>query len=906
MQSEPARTIDLGRLAPTLAGTCDDYLKSYRAKLEASARAGKTGIALAHEHSRVLDGLLSALFCASDAASRVQGRRAKGRLALVAVGGWGRSRVGLRSDIDALFLCDDPSDPHVAALAEGVLYPLWDLGITVGHVVRGVSETLDLARSDVRTATTLVDVRRVAGDASIVDELVKGSRRSVFEPALDSFLDAMREDTITRHERFGGSLFLLEPDVKLGRGGLRDLDVGLWSARARWHSTKTSDLLEAGAMLSHEVAELEAAEEFLWSARNLLHLRAKRRQDRLTFEDQEELATAMGFVDSDTLGVEQFMQTYYRHARTVAQISERLVERARPIKKRFFAPTRVAAGDGLVVVEEHVAFAEPDTLQRDPSAALRLYAEVARRELAPQTSAREEIMQAVVRPEWRERLRAHKLSAPLFLELLTHVGDVPVRRGSVLSELHEVGLLLAMIPEFESVTGRVQHDVYHVYTVDVHSVAAVDRLRSISRGEIMNEMPLPCSLATDAVRPIPLFLGVLLHDIGKARGKDHSIKGAEMVLEIAPRLGLPPVDVEHVEWLVREHLSLYHWAMRRDTSDPATLREVAKSVGSIDRLRDLYLLTVADLSTTNPTAMTSWKARMLDDLYTAVAAVLEGETEHTADERAGQIRQSVAQALRQTDAAPASQEFVDSMPSRYLLANSVAAICAHARIAVARGDRSVHVAASRSVDGDVELVVVADDRPGLLSMLAAALTANRLGVSTAQIYTRTRSNGGAEALDIFHVRRVGRVLEDDLSWVAKLTTDVEALLTGALTPQALLASRPKPPSWASRTAPAVRTEVRVDNGVSPRFTVVDIYTRDRVGLLHAIARTLHEQGLAIALSKVNTEGLRVADVFYVTDAAGEKVLDAGKLSQVAIVLRETISQLSADGGATEQSEGESA
>ncbi|MBK8172679.1 MAG: [protein-PII] uridylyltransferase [Sandaracinaceae bacterium] len=905
MVSAQSRTIDLGRLAPTLSATCDEYLQSYRTSLENTARAGRAGVSLSREHSRILDGLLSALFCASDAASRQQGRSTKGRVALVAVGGWGRARVGLRSDIDALFLCDDPSDPHIASLAEGVLYPLWDLGVTVGHVVRGVKETLELARTDMPTATTLVDLRRVAGDGSIVDELVKGSRRSVFEPALDTFLDAMTDDTIARHERFGGSLYLLEPDVKLGRGGLRDLDVALWSARARWGAGTLGELVERGALHAREAFDMEAAEEFLWCVRNRLHLKAARRQDRLSFEDQEELATAFGFADGETLGVEQFMQTYYRYARTVAQMSERLVERARPKRKRLFASSRLDVGHGLVVCEEHIALKNVDELASDPCLALRFYDEVVSRELPPHSASREAIMHAAVDPQWCVRLRESAESAPIFLRLLTHVGDVPVRRGSILSELHETGLLLAMIPEFESVTGRVQHDVYHVYTVDVHSVAAVDRLRSITRGEIVNELPLPCSLATDAVRPVPLFLAVLLHDIGKARGKDHSQKGAEMAQQIAPRLGLSPLDVEHVVWLICEHLSLYHWAMRRDTSDPETIADVARLVGSADRLRDLYLLTVADLSTTNPKAMTSWKARMLDDLYVSVVAALDGDATIDAHERAALLRESLRPQLAGGSDGVALCGFLDAMPARYLLANTPDAIRNHANVAVARGEKLVHIAASLAASGDVELVVLTDDKAGLLADITAALTANRLGVSAAQIYTRPRRDGVAEAFDVFQVRRVGRVSPDDLAWMPKLEADLSAILSGAITASALLAARPRPPAWASRKGPAVRTEVRVDNGVSPRFTVVDVYTRDRVGLLHAIARTLHEQGLTIALSKVNTEGLRVADVFYVTDAAGMKLSDPARLTELPIALRETIALLDAEGAVAEL-EGESA
>ncbi len=917
MAEAAARNIDLGQLAPGLAAVCDEYLVRYRGRLEEAARAGEGGVTVARQLARSLDGLLGALYCAADAAARAGRRGPAGRVALAAVGGWGRGVVGLRSDLDVLFLCDDPRDPHVAALAEGVLYPLWDLGVSIGHAVRGVEETVELARTDLRTATTLLDARAVAGARGLVDALQKAGRRALFDPAIEPFLDALEGDTQARHERFGGSLYLLEPEVKLGRGGLRDLDVARWAARARWGAASPDELVRLGAIQAREQRALELAEEFLWRVRNLLHTRARRRQDRLTFEDQLEIAPALGFVDAVTPGVEQFMQAYYRHARVVAQTAERMLARARPEKRRDAREPAIDAGGGVLLWGGHVTLADSEQLAVDPCLALRLYTEVARRELPPYPFARDAIARVASDADWRRRLRESERAPELFLRLLAHVGDAPVRRGSLLGELHEVGLLLAMIPEFEPVTGRVQQDLYHVYTVDVHSVAAVDRLRALTRGDLAHELPLACRAAAEMPRPAPLFLAVLLHDIGKGHGKDHSKRGAQLARTIAPRLGLPPLDVDHVVWLVQEHLSLYHWAMRRDTSDPQTIAEVGRLVGSLDRLRDLYLLTVADLSTTNPQAMTSWKARMLDDLYVAVAQALAGGVTATSYERADEVRADLRvrllgaagpDARRVTPAERAAYEhFVDEMPARYVLANPAEAVLVHARIAVERGARAVHVAVRPGgPDALAELVVVTDDRPGLLADLTAALTANRLAVSSAQIYTRSRQGRPDEAVDLFHVRRVARGADPmDLGWLPKLARDVAAILAGEVSAEALLAARPRPPAWARRKGPELPTEVRVDNGVDQRFTVVDVFTRDRVGLLHAIARALHEQGLTIVLSKVNTEGLRVADVFYVEERGGGKVKNASKIEVLPLILRETIARLDAEAERTGRSGGES-
>lgn len=894
--------LDLTSLSPGLGRTCDEYRTTYRERLTELVRRGESGVRVASMHARILDGLLGALLCASQAAARATGRPAGGRIALVAVGGYGRGLLGLQSDLDVVLLCDDPNDPGAARIAEGLLYPLWDLGLEIGHAVRGIDEWLALGRSDLRTATTLLDVRRVAGEVHLVEELRRRARREVLEPAMREILDALTEDIVARHERFGGSRYLLEPDVKSGCGGLRDLDVLLWAAQIRWGARTFEEAVTQGALLHREARELERAREHLWRVRNLLHIRGAlgasvgRRHDRLTFEDQEEIAAQLGYVDGVTLAVEQFMQDHYRHTRIVEHGVERVLARARHVERRGPVPVR-DLGDRLIAWGDWVTFRASEDLERDPALALRLYQKVIRLHLPPYPFARDAICRVAADPAWCERLRTSREAARLFLEQLTWVAEAPVRRGSILAELHEVGLLLAMIPEFEPVTGRVQHDVYHVYTVDVHSIAAVDRLRALMRGEFASTLPMPTRLAADVPRPIPLFLGVLLHDIGKGRGRDHSEVGAELSVSIAERLGLRAADVQHVRWLVRDHLALYHWAMRRDITDPATIAEVARRVGNVDRLRDLYLLTVADLSTTNPNAMTSWKARMLDDLYVATAQYLAGDRRGVdgADETADGIRREAAAGFVGEEGQDELEAFVASMPDRYVLANSVEVIRAHARIARDRRAQTVHVAWRPGPGAELaELVVVTDDRPGLLADVTAVLASHRLDVTTAQIYTRPRPGRPDEAFDVFHVRKAASFDAEPASdsLLARIRNDLEDLAAGRMAAHTLLERRPSAPAWARRKSPPVQTEILIDDQVSPYFTVIDVFTRDRVGLLHAIARALHEQGLSIALAKITTEGERAVDVFYVTDR-GAKLGDSSRCAAVVSALRVAIEALAA-------------
>jgi [protein-PII] uridylyltransferase len=899
MHDPLSRAIDLARQAPDLGKTCDDYLVSYKKDILAAIRRGEGGVAVARKHARVLDGLLGALYCAADATSRTLGHHRGGRFALLAVGGWGRGLLGLGSDIDTVLLCEDPTTDEASALAEAMLYPLWDLGLSVGHAVRGIDDTIELSRKDPSTATALLDMRLVAGDKSLFDALRTAARRQLFDVDLDAFLDALLRDREDRHEKFGATLFLLEPEVKLGRGGLRDLDMLRWALVARTGSRLPDDWTGLGFLLPRELKDLEHAEEFLWRVRHLLHARMMRRQDRLTFEDQEDIATELGFVDGVTLGVEQFMQAYYRHARVIAQTSDRVLSRVRPAKQRSRPATTNPIGDGLAVFEGELTFERAGDLALDPSLALRIYDAALRLDARVYSFARDAIVKLASDPEWCERLRDQPAANASFLRLLTHAAPAPFSRGSVLTELHEVGLLLAVIPEFEPVMGRVQHDVYHVYTVDVHSMAAVDRLRAVVRGELASEMPLASQLAADGGGSVELFLGVLLHDIGKAHGKEHAQRGARMAESIVPRLGLSPESTREIAWLVEEHLSLYHWAMRRDISDPETLLEVASRASSVERLRDLYLLTLVDLSTTNPKALSSWKARMLDELYLATLGVLEASG--TAPEASSHRAESIASAFGDNE-RPVVLSLLESLPSRYLAGNDDASARFHARAVLDRDRAPVRVVCRMLEGGLVEVVVCVDDRPGLLADLAAVLTANRLAVQSAQIYTHPRAGGAPAALDIFHVRPAPHIGGDERSWAARVERDIAEILSGNTPAARLLASRARPPAWSVRRGPEVPTDIRIDNTTSRAFTIVDIFTRDRVGLLHAIARTLHDEGLVIGLSKVNTEGLRVADVFYVTGAGGEKLIDPARIARLDAGLREAIAGL--DGVSREATEGE--
>ena len=897
---------------------------------EAAAKdaASRDGIGLGRRRAAYLDALLAHVFAQ---AMRTTGGGAP-EIALAAVGSYGRGAVALRSDVDVRLIIRPGQKNHDAAaqLADALLYPLWDAGLSVGHQVTSATEALELAQTDLATATSLLDLRVLAGDRSLVDELVDRAYLGLFSDGeLGRFVERLEQEAASRHARFGESLYLLEPEVKAGAGGLRDVDIARWAARARYRvgcDDPWTELVRVGVIVPREAAEMARAEDFLWRVRNRLHAHAGRKSDRLTFDQQEVIAIELGFARRDskvlrsTAGAdadapepaseaappdlearaeaaERFMQDYFGHARVVSRAREALLLRAKPPKRRG-KPVELDLGQGVRLFDGQVTL-DPQALAEDPALALRVYDACIKKKAPVLPFARDVIARAAADPAWAANLRANPEASRLFLELLCTVPEAPLRRGSVVGELHEVGLLLAMIPEFMPVTGRVHHDVYHVYTVDVHSVAAVDCLRAICRGDLAHERPLASRLAAEIARPVPIFLATLLHDVGKgypdASGsrRNHSVTGAELCDVILPRLGIVGDDAADVRALVLNHLAMYHVATRRDLGDPAPAADFSAHVHGREGLRDLYLLTVADITTTSPTAMTTWKARMLDELYFAADAHLAGRSDAFDAARTDRIRSAALSSWTGKKAELGA--FLHTMPDRYLLANAPDAICAHARVALDRAAKHtpVHAALVPSRHPEIsEICVVAEDAPGLLARIAAAITAARLEVLGAQVYSRTMRPAGrahemTEAVDLFWVRDARTGAEGVAAAMPRLLRDLERVCSGELDADELLRERVGGGSpWRERPSPAVLSEVVVDDRASPRHTVVEVFAKDRPGLLYSLARALHGLGLSIALSKINTEGTKVADVFYVNELDGSKVAPGPRFKAIREALLE--------------------
>lgn len=879
----------LDRVAPSLAPELKSYIVRHRTDIEALIRAGgqDAGLSAARRNSKVLDGVLCSLFAAVEGLMRSQNGWME--ISLAAVGSYGRETIALHSDLDVRLLC--AKRPKKAqAIGEALLYPLWDAGLNIGHQIVAWPDMLDLAKTDLATATTLLDWRHIAGDPSLTEKMLARAFDGIFGPSsIQGFLDRLTARTEERHERYGDSVYLLEPDVKHGAGGLRDLDIIHWVARARWRVRELSDLVKHGVLVPRQYQAIDDAARQLWRIRNLLHLHAGRRSDRLSFDRQEQLAMDLGYGEGGP-AVERFMSDYYVHARTLERSRELILARAEPPPRS--RPREISLGQGLKLTNDQVSIEDPAELERDPTLALRVYQEALKRGAKVYAFARDQIVRALSSPEFAERLRDNEEAARIFRRLVTIVHGTELRGGSVLKELHDVGLLVAMIPEFAPVVGRVHHDIYHVFTVDVHSVEAVDKLRALCRGECATDHPLASRLAAELPDRKVLFFATLLHDVGKdIGGKNHAERGALLAQTILARFQFTQTEIEEVQLLIRKHLRMYQDATRRDIDDPHTLEMFAGEVRGQEALRNLYLLTVADVSTTSPQAMTAWKSRMLEDLYVATKLYIEqGPEGLRGTDRAGSIRRQVLELCPAQGEQAFLQHYLSSMPDRYLYGNDPDEIVRQSRFARQAEQRHFSVEAIRADEPYLELGIIADDRPGLLAMMTATLAASRLKVVSAQIYSYQDGYGRTRALDLFWVRS-GVSTSSARAALPRLERDFDRLLSGEISPAELVMGPEGRLRTSERPAPKVATEINFDNRAASHHTVIEIITQDQSGLLFWLSNCLQRQGLTISLAKINTEGNQVADVFYVQDGAGEKVTDPTRLQMLKDQLISTIANL---------------
>jgi [protein-PII] uridylyltransferase len=888
----------------------DGVAQQFAAARERAASAARTGgivpgATVGIDAARALSAAVDEIII--DVAGR-EVAKYKTPVAIFATGGFGRAELAPFSDLDLLVLCAKTPGDDVQKLAEAILYPLWDAKVDAGHAVRAYDQALALPANDLAAATALLDARFLTGDRALADKFLAAFQARVAKTAAEDFVARLRAEQKERHSRFGDTIFLLEPDLKNGPGGLRDLCVGRWAAMARFGTADPQQLLAQGVMTGRLAQAFTNATEWLMRTRILMHATAGRRQDHLRFTLQEAIAPILYPEARDRGGVirpavhpavEALMHQYHAHAKLIRNETERLLQRAtaREDKRRKTKPVFMLAGGksadpNFVVRDGALEPLDATIFETKPSEMIRIFQVAIGLDVPLALRTRELLGElAASRPEL---LREDVEAGRRFVELLCDARDRA--NPSRLEQMQDLGLLAAIMPEWEPSTGRVQHDIYHVYTVDQHALYAVGRLHALQRGDHAAVFPTPSDTVRQVTRPVALAVGTLLHDVGKPYGSPHSEIGAGIAVAICKRLDIGEEDTRRVEFLVRQHLVMGQMSQRRDLEDLGMISDFAGLCGTEENLRELYALTFCDLASVAPDAMSSWKETLLAELYTRTMAFLRRGPDLLSAERAEIVAERQKGAARllgepepEVGDAPLGRLFA-GFPSRYFAENTEARIAAHVRLMRARREQGKSSLIEVSHDarlGLTEMVLAAADTPGLLAEVAGVLYANRIEVVDAAIYSRhpTDASESPEALDIFRVRdSMGRPVTAEPRWT-KVREDLEAVVSGRIKAELLTAARPRTESVAAWKTPAVPTECKIDNNVSRDFTVVEVITEDRPGVLYAIARALYVAGLDIHRSKIATEANRAIDVFYVRDKAKmDKIIDADRQNDLRELL----------------------
>ena len=865
------------------------YLERGRRTLCERHRQGAGGMEVAAAFSTVMDHLIRYLFSSLSAEllPRFPGQGAG--LALIAQGGYGRGELNPYSDIDLLFLHHGKFKPFFAALNERVLHTLWDLGLDVGHATRSISDCLRLGESDMKIRTALLDARFLCGDFQLFGEFNKNIESKLLKKGIGRFVRDKINESTARHKAYGGSVYLLEPEVKEGLGGLRDIQTARWIARARLKARDLDSLVNHGIIEPADLAALKESQDFLMRVRNEMHFATGKHQDQLTFEQQEKVSEALGFDREGTLrGVEVFMRAYYLHAMQISRLSELIVHRVTDCDKPRFTDTVMfgrALREGVRISKGHITITRPEIIKNDPANLIRIFDDAQKYRCRVSHDTRELLRAhaSLIDDEFRRSAAANQP----FFSILKWKDSV----YETLVEMHRAGVLGAFIPEFNHLLCMVLHDAYHTYTVDEHSLMLIQEIERLRAGKYVSSLPLLTQIAREADKIELLYLGMMFHDIGKGFGGGHSEIGANLVRTIARRMKLNADDGALVEFLVRHHLLMTHTAFRRDLEDDRTIFEFAKTMSSVNNLKMLYLLTFADVKAVGPDVWNPWKASLVGELYVKTLNLLEEaeKGEFPREDIRAVLRRIQARVRRQllglSQPEAKVDDFIERMPDRYFLSTPEADIPNHyALMDKFRGKGALSYVEHFPERNCSSVVICSDDRPGLFAAITGVLTSLSLNILNARIFTA--SDG--RILDVFRISHSGRpeLVMAESKWT-KFTTVLDSVLEGK-TDVVRLVEAAKPSLYLLKRAPKVSTVINIDNEASDDFSIVEIFTDDRMGVLFNITHSLHLLGLSIHVAKISTNVDQVADVFYVTDSSGKKIAGIERVEEVRSYLFQSL------------------
>ena len=913
-------TLPPGRRPAEELARYKNFLKVETHRLKILHRAGKSGREVCQARAALMDILLRSLWDAAVNSLTPQSRKEFPPLALVAIGGYGRAELNPHSDIDFMFLHDgrlvagNKPLPQLARIIDGMLYPLWDIGLKVGYSVRSIEDSVNVANSDMQSKTSIIEARLITGNEPLFAKFQKAAGTRCVAGHEEEYIAARLEDQASRRAKFGNSACMQEPNIKNGCGGLRDYQNLLWMAFFKYRTRTVADL-EAREFISRaERKQLEAAYDYLLRVRNELHYHAERPTDALLKSLQPAVASNLGFADrSPSRRIEKFMRELYTHLRNIHLLT-RMLEQRLALSPAMLPPPRLTRlknfikessraakpkpveVDGLVISETEIRAASNRIFRDQPRRLMRAFLHAQQRGLALHPDLAQLIRQNVHLVD-REFLRDEHVRET-FLTILNQRGAV----APALRAMHEVGLLGKYIPEFGKLTCLVQHEFYHQYAADEHTLVCLEKLDQIAAA---TQPPFSnyTSLFHDLERPFVLYLALLLHDVGKADGHGkHSEVGGKHAARVARRLRLEPLVTQTLCRVIEQHLLMARLSQRHDLDDPAVIRSFARHIENSETLALLTLLTFADSQGTSDKLWNGFKDMLLWSLQRKAAALLSGGTEfvRAEDKQRERLREEVARLLPEDIGAEELQAHFDALPARYFQVHAARDIMddvalVHRFLQQLIGEEGVQALAPVSdwrndPDRGCNLVKVCTwDRPGLFNNIAGALSAAGLNILSAQIFTRT-DNLALDTFQVVAAQTGAPATREQRDKFEPLLT--EMLSAGDVDVHALIAHQPAAaPLYRSNEGERIVTSIAFDNEISEERTALEIETEDRVGLLYAISQTLTEFQVDISSAKILTEKGAALDTFYVSELPGGKITDPIRQLAITRALREAIHQL---------------
>jgi len=811
------------------------------------------------------------------------------RLSMIAVGGYGRGEMAPHSDVDIGFITPYKPTSWTEQVIESMLYALWDLGLKVGHSSRSIDETIRMAKADLTIRTALLEARFIWGDRELYEDCVRRFDAEIMQGTARAFVAEKLAEREARHKQMGDSRYVVEPNVKEGKGGLRDLHTLFWIGKYVNRVRTVAELVDVGLLTKAELSQFQRCENFLWAVRCHMHELSRRAEDRLTFDLQIEVARRMGFVEKrGRSAVERFMHLYFLVAKTVgdltgvflAHLDESMGKRGRRYIPAMF--TRRRKLDGFVLDRGRLTIPDDDVFRQQPVRMIEIFALADKHGLEIHPNAMRALNRDAVLID--RKVRGDPAANALFMDVLTSPRDPE----KVLRWMNEAGVFGRFVPDFGRVVAQMQFDMYHHYTVDEHTIRAIGLLAQIEKGAFHEDHPLGTAIIHKINSRRVLYMAVLLHDIAKGRGGDHSVLGAGVAERLCPRLGLTPAETETVAWLVRHHLLMSTTAFRRDLADYKTILDFAEVVQSPERLRLLLLLTIVDIRAVGPGIWNGWKRQLLAELYDFAEEVIRpGHKQRGRLERIEAKRATLNERLGIE--AATFNALVDRFPQSYWIAEPEDVLEQNARHLLSAGDSALSIEAQSDPERDATLVTVyAADHPGLFYRIAGAIHLAGGNIIDARIHTLKDGT----ALDNFLVQDPLGGRFDDPGQLLRIRTCIEEALSNRQKLMTRLDQRPPPRARAE--AFQVVPQVLIDNKASNRFTVVEVAARDRPALLLSLAFALFQSKTMVHSAHVATYGERAVDTFYLTDLFGGKLESKTRLATLERRLLEAATNTAGD------------